>query len=53
MTPLGTPALALASKGMCVFPCNERSKELVWSHGIVVHCIMISGGTSYGANSSR
>jgi acyl-CoA dehydrogenase len=25
----------------------------VWSHGIVVHCIMISGGTSYGANSSR
>jgi hypothetical protein len=25
----------------------------VWSHGIVVHCIMTSGGTSYGANSSR
>ena len=33
MTPLGTPALALASKGMCVFPCNERSKEPALSGG--------------------
>jgi hypothetical protein len=24
----------------------------VWSHGILVHCIMISRGASYGANSS-
>jgi hypothetical protein len=21
---------------------------IVWSHGVVVHCIAISGGTSYG-----
>jgi len=32
---------------------HERATLAVWSHGIVVHCIMISGGTSYGANSSR
>lgn len=25
----------------------------VWSHGIMVHYTMISGGTSYGAGSSR
>ena len=25
----------------------------VWSHGIVAHCITISGGTNYGTNSSR
>jgi hypothetical protein len=29
------------------------SRLAVWSHGIVVHCITIYGGTSYGADSSR
>lgn len=27
MTPLGTAALTLAGKGLCVFPCIERGKE--------------------------
>jgi hypothetical protein len=33
MTPIGAAALALAGKGMRVFPCNERGKEPALSGG--------------------
>ena len=40
--------------GLGIFPQHELWRYLgVWSHGIVVHCITISGGTSYVADSSR
>ena len=41
--------LCIAAASLWIKTVNTAS---VWSHGIVVHCIMISGGTSYGANSS-
>ena len=37
-----------------VIPIPDTEGRLdVWSHGIVVHCTAISGGTSYGTDSSR
>ena len=44
-------ALFALSSGMSAY--TSAFMLGVWSHGIVVHCITISGGTNYGANSSR